>query len=111
MGNYKKFNPLVDTTQANGKIIFFMEKANFILEMALFTKALSSKEKPQEKVAMFITMGVFMRAVLKIMMLMVMGLIMIHFKGITTRVTGPLMFLLDKEIKNFQMALTTRASF
>lgn len=98
----------MDFILANGKIINFMAKANFISKMAPIIKALFSRGLLLGRGGISIIMGVFMRGLLRKIRRVDMGSIMTHFRGISMRDCGCKMHRQVKVKKNFRMDLITK---
>jgi len=98
----------VDFILANGKIINFMVKANFILKMAPIIKVLFARGLRLERAGISIIMRVFMRGLSRKIRRVGMGSIMIHFRAISMRDCGYKMHRQAKVNKSFQMGLITK---
>lgn len=72
----------------NGSRTSFMEKGSFSSKMVPFMREPSIKEKQRAKVAIYLTMDVFMKEESGTMTPTALGHIGIHSKAIITRVNG-----------------------
>jgi hypothetical protein len=107
----RKLKYLKDSTMANGPIINFTGKENFIFRMALIILVPFCRAQLMVRVAIATIMGVFTKDKLKIIKLMDQASIMTLFKDMSIMDNGKMMFPMERANKNFKTVRTMREIF